>query len=81
MEEVAGIKEEFRMMDTGNKGKINIEELKIGLQKLGHQITDAELQTLMESVSPINLKNIFQNKIVLFFLTNVEYNILIFVIN
>ncbi|KAL7595342.1 hypothetical protein Lser_V15G28415 [Lactuca serriola] len=49
VEEVAGIKEEFRMMDTGNKGKINIEELKIGLQKLGHQITDAELQTLMES--------------------------------
>ncbi|KAL2540903.1 Calcium-dependent protein kinase 8 [Abeliophyllum distichum] len=49
VEEVAGIKETFGMMDTRNWGKINLEELKIGLQKLGHQIPDADLQILMEA--------------------------------
>lgn len=50
-EEVAGMKEVFEMMDTGKKGKINREELKNGLQKLGHQIPDVDLQILMEAVS------------------------------
>ncbi|KAA8535362.1 hypothetical protein F0562_030365 [Nyssa sinensis] len=48
VEEVAGIKEGFQLMDTGNKGKINIDELRVGLQKLGHQIPEADLQILME---------------------------------
>ncbi|QCE05263.1 calcium-dependent protein kinase [Vigna unguiculata] len=47
-EEAAGIKEGFDLMDTGNKGKINIDELREGLQKLGHQIPDADVQILME---------------------------------
>ena len=51
MEEAAGIKEAFDTMDTGNRGKINMEELKVGLQRIGHQIPDAELQILMEAVS------------------------------
>ena len=38
-------------MDTNNKGKINIDELRVGLNKLGHQIPDADLQILMEAVS------------------------------
>lgn len=50
-EEVAGIKDAFNMMDTDNKSKINIEQLKNGLQKLGHHINDADLQILMEAVS------------------------------
>ena len=50
-EEVAGMKEAFEMMDTGKKGKINLNELKDGLQKLGHQIPDADLHILMEAVS------------------------------
>ncbi|KAI3706667.1 hypothetical protein L6452_24564 [Arctium lappa] len=49
VEEMAGMKEEFRMIDTGNKGRVNLEELQIGLPKLGHQINDADLQILMES--------------------------------
>ncbi|KAK9289737.1 hypothetical protein L1049_007896 [Liquidambar formosana] len=49
VEEVAGIKEGFQLMDTGNKGKINIDELRVGLHKLGHQIPDADLQILMEA--------------------------------
>ncbi|XP_022882682.1 calcium-dependent protein kinase 32-like isoform X2 [Olea europaea var. sylvestris] len=49
VEEVAGIKEGFQMMDTENKGKIDINELRTGLHKLGHQIPDADLQVLMEA--------------------------------
>lgn len=51
MEEVAGIKEAFDMMDTNKRNKINLEELRIGLQKLGHHVPDADLQILMEAVS------------------------------
>lgn len=51
MEEVAGIKEAFDTMDTGKRGLINLEELKIGLRKNGHQIPDADLQILMEAVT------------------------------
>ncbi|KAK4492389.1 hypothetical protein RD792_003194 [Penstemon davidsonii] len=49
VEEVAGIKDAFEMMDTKKRGKVNIEELKIGLHNLGHQIPDADLQILMEA--------------------------------
>lgn len=51
VEEVAGIKEGFQLMDTGNRGKINLDELRVGLQKLGHQIPEPDLQILMEAVS------------------------------
>lgn len=54
-EEVAGMKDAFDMMDTGKKGKINLGELKNGLQKLGHQIPDVDLQILMEAVSILML--------------------------
>lgn len=50
-EEVAGIKQGFDLMDTSKQGKINIVELKAGLQKLGQQIPDADLQILMDAVS------------------------------
>ncbi|PIN06911.1 Ca2+/calmodulin-dependent protein kinase, EF-Hand protein superfamily [Handroanthus impetiginosus] len=49
VEEVAGIKETFDMMDLGKRVKINLEEFKVGLHKLGHQIPDAEAQILMEA--------------------------------
>ncbi|CAL5423839.1 unnamed protein product [Camellia sinensis] len=49
LEEVAGIKEAFDAMDTDKRGKINLEELRFGLQKLGQQIPDADLQILMEA--------------------------------
>lgn len=51
VEEVAGIKEAFEMMDTTQRGKISLDELRSGLQKLGQQIPDTELQVLMEAVS------------------------------
>ncbi|KAL9232563.1 hypothetical protein vseg_007662 [Gypsophila vaccaria] len=48
-EEVAGIREKFELMDTGNRGKIGADELKAGLYKLGHQISEADVQILMEA--------------------------------
>ncbi|KAL2940821.1 Calcium-dependent protein kinase 8 [Bienertia sinuspersici] len=48
-EEVAGIKEEFDSMDTTKAGKVNLEQLRVGLQKLGHHIPDADLQILMDA--------------------------------
>ena len=53
VEEAAGFKEGFQLMDINNKGKINIDELRAGLQKLGQQIPDADLQILMEAVSTV----------------------------
>ncbi|KAK7285581.1 hypothetical protein RJT34_20357 [Clitoria ternatea] len=49
VEEAAGLKESFQIMDTGHRGKINIDELRVGLHKLGHQVPDADLQILMEA--------------------------------
>ncbi|KAL9457396.1 hypothetical protein AB3S75_006443 [Citrus x aurantiifolia] len=49
VEEVAGLKEAFEMMDTNKRGKINLEELGLGLLKGGQNITEAYLQILMEA--------------------------------
>lgn len=51
VEEVAGIKEMFQMMDTSNTGNITLEELKVGLQKIGQQVPDPDVQILMDAVS------------------------------
>ncbi|PHT49829.1 Calcium-dependent protein kinase 32 [Capsicum baccatum] len=48
VDKVAGIKERFQLMDIGNKGKIYINELRVGLQKLGHQIPESDVQILMD---------------------------------
>ncbi|GER45847.1 calcium-dependent protein kinase [Striga asiatica] len=44
MEKVAGMNEEFQLMATNNKGKIDINELRVGLHKLGYQIPEVDLQ-------------------------------------
>ncbi|KAJ7976801.1 Calcium-dependent protein kinase [Quillaja saponaria] len=49
VDEVAGIKEGFQVMDTANRGKLNIDELRVGLHKLGHQIFESDLQILMDA--------------------------------
>jgi len=49
VEEAAGLKEGFKVMDTSNRGKINIDELRVGLQKFGQQIPDSDLMILMEA--------------------------------
>lgn len=48
-EEIAGLKELFKMIDTDNSGHITLEELKIGLEKVGSNIKDSEINGLMQA--------------------------------
>ena len=59
VEEVAGLKEAFEMMNTNKRGKINLEELRLGLLKGGQNIPEADLQILMDAISIICLLSYF----------------------
>nr|XP_043631549.1 calcium-dependent protein kinase 20-like [Erigeron canadensis] len=48
-EEIAGLKEMFKMMDSDGSGKITLEELKDGLEKVGANLKDSEVIRLMEA--------------------------------
>lgn len=48
-EEIMGLKEMFRSMDTDNSGTITFEELKAGLPKLGTRLSESEVRQLMEA--------------------------------
>ena len=51
-EEIAGLKEMFKMIDVDNSGSITFDELKDGLRKLGSALMDTEIRALMEAVRP-----------------------------
>lgn len=44
-------------MDTDRSGTITVEELKVGLTKLGSRISEAEVQKLMEAVRSFAFAN------------------------
>ncbi|KAM3331154.1 hypothetical protein ACQJBY_027289 [Aegilops geniculata] len=48
-EEITGLKEMFRSLDTDNSGTITLEELRSGLPKLGTKISESEITQLMEA--------------------------------
>ncbi|GFP86666.1 calcium-dependent protein kinase 3 [Phtheirospermum japonicum] len=48
-EEIIGLKEMFKSIDTDNSGTITFEELKAGLLKLGTILTESEVRQLMEA--------------------------------
>ncbi|KAI4305912.1 hypothetical protein L6164_029240 [Bauhinia variegata] len=48
-EEIMGLKEMFRGMDTDNSGTITLEELKQGLAKQGTKLTEQEVKQLLEA--------------------------------
>ncbi|KAF0926739.1 hypothetical protein E2562_027169 [Oryza meyeriana var. granulata] len=48
-EEIVGLKEMFKSLDTDNSGTITLEELRAGLPKLGTKISESELRQLMEA--------------------------------
>lgn len=50
-EEIAGLKEMFKMIDTDNSGYITFEELKAGLKKFGSNLNESEIYDLMQAVS------------------------------
>ncbi|XP_050379172.1 calcium-dependent protein kinase 1 [Argentina anserina] len=48
-DEIIGLKEMFKSMDTDNSGTITYEELKAGLPKLGTKLSESEVRQLMEA--------------------------------
>ncbi|KAM1121045.1 hypothetical protein TB2_002661 [Malus domestica] len=48
-EEIGGLKELFKMIDTDNSGTITFEELKEGLKKVGSELMESEIKSLMEA--------------------------------
>jgi len=48
-DEIAGLREMFKMLDTDNSGQITLEELKSGLKRVGANLKDSEIVTLMEA--------------------------------
>lgn len=48
-EELAGLKEMFKMIDTDNSGQITFEELKSGLERIGADLKESEILALMKA--------------------------------
>ncbi|WZY85494.1 hypothetical protein YC2023_031878 [Brassica napus] len=48
-EEIIGLKEMFKALDTDKNGIVTLEELRTGLPKLGNKISEAEIKQLMEA--------------------------------
>jgi len=48
-DEVDGIKKMFQMMDTDKNGNLSFQELKDGLNMIGHQIPDPDVQMLLDA--------------------------------
>ncbi|KAL0008193.1 hypothetical protein SO802_009695 [Lithocarpus litseifolius] len=48
-EEIAGLKEMFKMIDTDNSGQITYEELKAGLKRVGANLKESEIYDLMHA--------------------------------
>lgn len=49
-EEIGGLKQLFKMIDTDNSGTITYEELKQGLKRVGSNLMESEIQDLMNAV-------------------------------
>lgn len=48
-EEIGGLKQLFRMIDTDNSGTITFEELKHGLKRVGSNLMESEIHDLMNA--------------------------------
>ncbi|KAK4433634.1 Calcium-dependent protein kinase [Sesamum alatum] len=53
-EEIGGLKQLFRMIDTDNSGAITFDELKQGLKRVGSELTESEIKALMEAADVDN---------------------------
>ncbi|TXG58104.1 hypothetical protein EZV62_015933 [Acer yangbiense] len=53
-EEIAGLKEMFKMIDTDGSGQITFEELKVGLKKFGANLDESEIYDLMKAADVDN---------------------------
>lgn len=50
-EEISGLKELFKMIDTDNTGQITFEKLKAGLKMFGANLNEFEIFDLLSAVS------------------------------
>lgn len=50
-EQLAALKKMFDMMDTDNTGDLSFDELKDGLDMIGHKVSEPDVKMLMEAVS------------------------------
>ncbi|KDP43357.1 hypothetical protein JCGZ_25462 [Jatropha curcas] len=48
-EEIGGLKELFKMIDTDGNGTITFEELKVGLKRVGSDLMESEIKALMDA--------------------------------
>ncbi|KAH7834182.1 hypothetical protein Vadar_013504 [Vaccinium darrowii] len=48
-EEIGGLKQLFKMIDTDNSGTITFEELKAGLKRVGSELMESEIKALMDA--------------------------------
>uniref|UniRef100_A0A2P2KN03 non-specific serine/threonine protein kinase n=2 Tax=Rhizophora mucronata TaxID=61149 RepID=A0A2P2KN03_RHIMU len=48
-EEIGGLRELFKMIDTDNSGAITFEELKEGLKRVGSNLMESEIKSLMDA--------------------------------
>ncbi|RRT38103.1 hypothetical protein B296_00046137 [Ensete ventricosum] len=62
-EEIRGLKEMFKNMDSDNSGTITLEELKQGLAKQGTKLSEYEVKQLMEAVCSIRIQILLANSI------------------
>ncbi|KAE8720891.1 Calcium-dependent protein kinase 2 [Hibiscus syriacus] len=53
-EEIAGLKEMFKMIDADNSGQITYDELKVGLKKFGADLDESEFHALMKAADVNN---------------------------
>ncbi|PSR98093.1 Calcium-dependent protein kinase [Actinidia chinensis var. chinensis] len=53
-EEIAGLKQMFKMIDADNSGQITFEELKAGLKRVGANLKDSEIYNLMQAADVDN---------------------------
>ncbi|KAK2454587.1 calcium-dependent protein kinase [Trifolium repens] len=53
-DEIAGLREMFKMIDTDNSGQITFEELKVGLKKFGANLNESEIYDLMQAADVDN---------------------------
>ncbi|KAK3412857.1 calcium-dependent protein kinase 26 [Eucalyptus grandis] len=53
-EEIAGLREMFKTMDTDNSGAITFDELKAGLRRYGSTMKDTEIRDLMDAADVDN---------------------------
>lgn len=59
-EEIAGLKEMFKIIDADNSGQITFEELKAGLKRFGANLKESEIYDLMQAVRTRSKLEYFQ---------------------